>query len=253
MLSEWLYRALLVVYPREHRWEYGDLMVQMFRDRMRYDGGGFRGLIVWTQMMRDLFVSAYEEHEIGGNMKKRIWIVPTSVIALLIIVAGVSVVLSQPDDEFENDELNMRVFVLDGSDIFWAEGKNGVTELLEQELDEDVSVHESEFGFELSSDEMGIIVIFDLEELPAAGLMSSWDTPHLSAKGEEYDIFITAWLDSYPLPPTREEVDEFLEATEYFAEDLRRWVKDGEMDQEEADRELERARRWDTIVLEHWD
>ena len=50
MLSERLYRTMLLVYPREHRREYGDLMVQLFRDRMRYDGGGLRGLIIWTQI-----------------------------------------------------------------------------------------------------------------------------------------------------------------------------------------------------------
>ena len=46
MLSERLYRALLLVYPKEHRREYGELMVQLFRDRMRYEGGGLRDLIV---------------------------------------------------------------------------------------------------------------------------------------------------------------------------------------------------------------
>ncbi len=32
MISEKLYRALLVVYPSEHRREYGEPMVQLFRD-----------------------------------------------------------------------------------------------------------------------------------------------------------------------------------------------------------------------------
>ena len=35
MISERLYRALLLVYPSEHRREYGEPMVQLFRDRMR--------------------------------------------------------------------------------------------------------------------------------------------------------------------------------------------------------------------------
>ena len=32
MFSEWVYRRLLLVYPKEHRWEYGEPMVQPFRD-----------------------------------------------------------------------------------------------------------------------------------------------------------------------------------------------------------------------------
>ena len=53
-LSERTYQALLVVYPSEHRRAYGDPMVQLFRDRMRRDGGGLRTLTVWTQMGFDL-------------------------------------------------------------------------------------------------------------------------------------------------------------------------------------------------------
>ncbi len=256
MISEKVYRALLAVYPREHRREYGELMVQLFRDRMRHDGGGYRGLIVWAQMMRDLFVSAYEEHKRGGDMKKRIWIAVSSVVALLIVVVGMGVVMSQADDEFENDEVNIRVFVWDGSSTFSAEGKNGVVELLEQELDENVTVQESEVGIDLSLNEMGWIMSFGFWELPATHFVGSWELPDthlLYSVDEEFDIAVTVWLDSDPLPPEGEKVDEFLEATEYFAEDLRQWVKDGEMDQEEADRALARAHRWDTIMLEEWD
>ena len=46
MFSERVYRWLLIVYPREHRRQYGALMVQLFRDRMRRDGKSFRGLTV---------------------------------------------------------------------------------------------------------------------------------------------------------------------------------------------------------------
>ncbi len=51
MFSTRVYRALLAAYPREFRREYGDLMVQFFTDRMRYDGGGLRGLILWWQLI----------------------------------------------------------------------------------------------------------------------------------------------------------------------------------------------------------
>ena len=68
MLSEKLYRALLYAYPREHRREYGDLMVQLFRDRMRRDGGGLGILKVWLAVVIDLVTSALKEHSNGGSM-----------------------------------------------------------------------------------------------------------------------------------------------------------------------------------------
>ena len=62
MLSEKLYRALLFAYPRKHRREYGELMVQMFRDRMRRDGGGFGSIKVWFDMLVDLVVELSRRH-----------------------------------------------------------------------------------------------------------------------------------------------------------------------------------------------
>lgn len=59
--SERVYQALLVAYPSDHRRRYGDPMIQLFRDRMRRDGGGFRTLIVWFQMGFDLAASAFKE------------------------------------------------------------------------------------------------------------------------------------------------------------------------------------------------
>ena len=69
MLAGRVYRKLLLIYPKEHRREYGEPMVQLFRDRMRQtleleadhrrhaDGDGFRGgggVIIWFQMIFDL-------------------------------------------------------------------------------------------------------------------------------------------------------------------------------------------------------
>ena len=68
MISESVYRALLVVYPKEHRREYGELMVQLFRDRMHRDGGGYRTLYVWIQMFPDLVGSAFNERLEGVRM-----------------------------------------------------------------------------------------------------------------------------------------------------------------------------------------
>ena len=42
MLSEKLYRLMLRVYPESHRREYGEPMIQMFRDRMKFDGPRYR-------------------------------------------------------------------------------------------------------------------------------------------------------------------------------------------------------------------
>ena len=68
MFSEKVYRALLIAYPRQFRVEYGDLMTQFVRDRMRCDGRGARSFIVWMQLISDLAVSAFKEHLGGYNM-----------------------------------------------------------------------------------------------------------------------------------------------------------------------------------------
>ena len=62
MLAERIYRALLLAYPKEHRREYGEPMVQLFRDRMSRDGGGLGTLAVWMHTLFDLVRSASREH-----------------------------------------------------------------------------------------------------------------------------------------------------------------------------------------------
>ena len=82
--SERAYQALLVAYPNEYRQVYGEPMVQLFRDRMRRDGGGARTLIVWFQMGFDLTASAFKERMETimktENWKGRWW--ETSVVLL---------------------------------------------------------------------------------------------------------------------------------------------------------------------------
>ena len=63
MISEKVYRTLLLAFPGEHRREYGEPMAQLFRDRMRRDGGGFRSLAVWAAMVFDLARSAFTERK----------------------------------------------------------------------------------------------------------------------------------------------------------------------------------------------
>ena len=96
MFPERVYRWLLVVYLREHRREYGELMVQLFRDRMRSDGNGFRGLVVCIEMIFDLVRAAFKEHkEEGVVMTKRKWIGTALVVVLLAGVAGVAILWDQ--------------------------------------------------------------------------------------------------------------------------------------------------------------
>lgn len=97
--SERVYRWLLFVYPREHRRVYGELMVQLFLDRMRCEGRGFRGPILWMQMILDLVGAAFEEGKAGVGNGKRVWVGAALGLIVLASVAGVSTLLSQPEIE----------------------------------------------------------------------------------------------------------------------------------------------------------
>jgi hypothetical protein len=71
-----LYRLLLLLYPKNHRQEYGTLMVQLFRDQCReaHRDHGARGLwSVWARLMGDLVFSATKEHlsNLKNHMKTR--------------------------------------------------------------------------------------------------------------------------------------------------------------------------------------
>ncbi len=59
--SDRVYRAMLRVYPAEHRRAYGDAMAQLFRDRLRRDGGGIGTARVWASVGPDLVGSAFIE------------------------------------------------------------------------------------------------------------------------------------------------------------------------------------------------
>ena len=131
MFSERVYRWLLVVYPREHRREYGELMAQLFRDRMRRDGGGFGGLLVWMQMIFDLVGAAFKEHKEGADMKKRIWIGAVLVVLLLTGVVGASALLAQ-------SEWDAKVVFAGHDDIktFSSDGVDGIAEAMQKAVEE---------------------------------------------------------------------------------------------------------------------
>ena len=135
-LSERVYRWSLLVYPKEHRREYGELMVQLFRDRMRRDGAGLRGVVVWKQMIIDLVGSAFKEHKEGFDMKKGMWIVTASVVALLAGVVGVNTLLAQSEGEVE-------VSVWRDSKTILATGAEGLAEALREAVDEGAITQEA--------------------------------------------------------------------------------------------------------------
>ncbi len=60
-----IYGALLVMYPAQHRREYGALMVQVFRDQCRdakRQGGLLGFILLWINTLIDLATSAIQEH-----------------------------------------------------------------------------------------------------------------------------------------------------------------------------------------------
>jgi hypothetical protein len=72
-LLEKIYRLLLFLYPPEYRRQYGDSMMQVFRDvcRDRYYQRGISGIVLWWfATVLDLALTAIEERFM---MFKTIW------------------------------------------------------------------------------------------------------------------------------------------------------------------------------------
>ena len=84
---ERIYRRLLIAYPREFRDEYGDDLVQSFRDLMMFSTNG-KG--TWWRTLRDLVTSAPRERAAmfsnGGKPPIAVWFVVVCVIAAAFIV-----------------------------------------------------------------------------------------------------------------------------------------------------------------------
>ena len=98
MISERIYRSLLALYPKEHRLEYGELMVQLFIDRMRRDGGGVRTLTVWARMVGDLTINALKERKEGADMRKLMLMIGVALVAAAAIaMVGVSGIMAKSD------------------------------------------------------------------------------------------------------------------------------------------------------------
>jgi hypothetical protein len=90
--SERVYRTLLMAYPADHRAAFGDEMVQLFRDRLRRDGGGLGSAAVWVHAGLDLAGSAFIERlETAMNLQtytSRWWEATIVVYAIVQVVMG---------------------------------------------------------------------------------------------------------------------------------------------------------------------
>lgn len=90
--SEKVYRALLLAYPANHRAVFGDAMAQLFRDRLRRDGGGIGSARVWVHAGLDLAGSAFIERlETAMNLQtytSRWWEATVVVYAIVQVVMG---------------------------------------------------------------------------------------------------------------------------------------------------------------------
>ncbi|MCZ6461416.1 MAG: hypothetical protein O6705_04175, partial [Actinobacteria bacterium] len=94
--SERVYRVMLLVYPEDHRRDYGDAMLGLFRDRLRRDGGGLGTVQVWASVGPDLVASAFTERlETAMNLKTlnstAWWEVTVVVFASIQAIMGVGV------------------------------------------------------------------------------------------------------------------------------------------------------------------
>jgi len=85
----WIYRRLLVVYPKGFRAEYGEDLVQGFRDLMVFTSDG-RG--VWWRATRDLISSAVKERSsmFSGDRK------PSPAMVFVLLVMLVAAILVGP-------------------------------------------------------------------------------------------------------------------------------------------------------------
>ncbi|HBB31843.1 MAG TPA: hypothetical protein DDZ80_05585 [Cyanobacteria bacterium UBA8803] len=94
-VSVYLYRCLLLLYPAPFRWDYGEEMIQLFRDlcwdEIR-EGRGCLGLLkVWVCVLSELRGTTREQHLIAGSYYRfhhtltRVWLV---IISALFLFGG---------------------------------------------------------------------------------------------------------------------------------------------------------------------
>lgn len=90
-VHERIYRSLLVVYPPQHRREYGEPMTQLMRDRLRDEGGGARTVLVWAHVGTDLARTALSERTETTMQwfKTGWWLVAALLIAPIFALLGI--------------------------------------------------------------------------------------------------------------------------------------------------------------------
>ncbi|MEZ5175480.1 MAG: hypothetical protein R2823_04660 [Acidimicrobiia bacterium] len=85
-MHERVYRSLLLVFPSDHRAEYGEPMVQLLRDRLAHEGGGIGSVKVWFEVVGDTITSALSERtEIAVDSFKKNWWLAVAVISLVML------------------------------------------------------------------------------------------------------------------------------------------------------------------------
>lgn len=95
LLSERIYRALLILYPADYRREYGWLMVQVFRDvcRETYSQHGIAGIALWwCSTFLDLALTAFEQRRKTGVVMSKASFIRFS--GVLLIMGGIGIALA---------------------------------------------------------------------------------------------------------------------------------------------------------------
>ncbi len=216
MLSERMYRLLLLVYPKRHRLEYGELMAQLFRDRMRRDGGGLRTLYVWLSIALDLAGSAWKERKEEVHMNKRTWIGAALVVVLLVGVVGATTLVAQ------------------------SKGKPIVSVHRETKT-YSPSVQTDDVGVALADAMNQAVQDGALDRAAADEIARTYSQPpeqSRTAPGEvAHPLGVSVWIGSRTYTP---------DGTNGLADALRRAVADGELDKDKADQVLRSFESEDT-------
>jgi hypothetical protein len=91
------YQRMLIVYPPEHRRDFGEPMAQLFADRLRDEGGGARTALLWAQTLVDLGRSAFTERleTTMRSFRTDWWRILALPLSLFIAYAGVGLPFEQ--------------------------------------------------------------------------------------------------------------------------------------------------------------
>lgn len=85
-ISVWLYSILLLAYPPAFRWEYGQEMIQLFRDMLQESirQRGCLGILeVWFCVLPDWVTTVRQQRLIAGSYYRSKWIFIRAVQAII--------------------------------------------------------------------------------------------------------------------------------------------------------------------------